>query len=299
MPKTFVAVVCLAVLAARPAHAQIFENVGTRAQGMGGAFVAVADDASATWWNPAGLATGAYFNALLDLDRLEARGGDVRGLAFGFPSLGLSYYRLPINQMRAESPTVTPPIGRQDQGVLTVYGMTVGQSLGAHLVLASTLKLVRSDDTAADLDMGAMAKYGVMQLGVTVKNLRKPTLAADSGPLTLERQARAGLALMAPTNSFVNHVALALDADLTRQTTVWGDMRHAAAGFEAWMFGRKFAVRAGGGVNTIGARRATASAGLSLIVSSGQYVKTYLEGQATRGDDPSRQGWSASLRATF
>ncbi|MDD5529936.1 MAG: hypothetical protein PHX21_07895 [bacterium] len=30
-------------------------GVGTRAQGMGGAFVGVADDASATYWNPAGL----------------------------------------------------------------------------------------------------------------------------------------------------------------------------------------------------------------------------------------------------
>ena len=39
----------------RPAFSQSFDLVGTRALGMGGAFVAVADDASATWWNPAGL----------------------------------------------------------------------------------------------------------------------------------------------------------------------------------------------------------------------------------------------------
>jgi len=40
-------------------HAQTFGGVGTRADGMGGAFVAVADDASAGYWNPAGIATGA------------------------------------------------------------------------------------------------------------------------------------------------------------------------------------------------------------------------------------------------
>ncbi len=34
------------------ASAQGFEAVGTRALGMGGAFVAVADDASAVYWNP-------------------------------------------------------------------------------------------------------------------------------------------------------------------------------------------------------------------------------------------------------
>ena len=40
---------------------RVYESVGIRAQGMGGAFVAVADDATASWWNPAGLAGGAYF----------------------------------------------------------------------------------------------------------------------------------------------------------------------------------------------------------------------------------------------
>ena len=44
------------------AGAQSTESVGTRAQGMGGAFVGVADDASAVYWNPAGLAGGAYFS---------------------------------------------------------------------------------------------------------------------------------------------------------------------------------------------------------------------------------------------
>src|SRR5437762_12072611 len=51
----------------RPSEArgQTTEVVGVRAQGMGGAFTAVADDATATWWNPAGLARGAYFNAIV------------------------------------------------------------------------------------------------------------------------------------------------------------------------------------------------------------------------------------------
>ena len=40
--------------------------MGTRALGMGGAFVAVADDATAPYWNPAGLGTGATFSMVLD-----------------------------------------------------------------------------------------------------------------------------------------------------------------------------------------------------------------------------------------
>ncbi len=54
-----VAIIAFASALARPASAQIYETVGIRAQGMAGAFVAVADDSTATWWNPAGLATGA------------------------------------------------------------------------------------------------------------------------------------------------------------------------------------------------------------------------------------------------
>jgi hypothetical protein len=50
----------LPTLFAVPARAQIVESVGSRALGMGGAFVAVASDSSATWWNPAGLAAGQF-----------------------------------------------------------------------------------------------------------------------------------------------------------------------------------------------------------------------------------------------
>jgi long-subunit fatty acid transport protein len=56
-----------------PARAQTFGGIGTRAEGMGGAFVAVADDASAVYWNPAGIATGATF----DLQVSAAKGKTV------------------------------------------------------------------------------------------------------------------------------------------------------------------------------------------------------------------------------
>ena len=54
------------------ARAQTFEAVGTRAAGMGGAFVAVADDASAAYWNPAGFAAGNIFTMVLDRSSSEA-----------------------------------------------------------------------------------------------------------------------------------------------------------------------------------------------------------------------------------
>ena len=59
-------VACGLVSAPLVARAQIAESVGVRAQGMAGAFTAIADDSSSTWWNPAGQAAGAYFNAILE-----------------------------------------------------------------------------------------------------------------------------------------------------------------------------------------------------------------------------------------
>src|SRR5215831_13569687 len=130
MRKTliFVSLVCL--LAATPAAAQIYESVGIRAQGMGGAFVAVADDATATWWNPAGLARGPYLSIVFEVDRTQEpvddrdSGGRARaawrssggGAAAAFPALGLSYYRLRVSQIEPSSTTGSKPLDRLDLG---------------------------------------------------------------------------------------------------------------------------------------------------------------------------------------
>src|SRR5436190_4597571 len=117
-------ILAASVIAATPAVAQPYETVGTRAQGMAGAFVAVADDASATWWNPAGLASGAYLSATLERGRSEqpsdipaagpAGRNTASGFALGFPSLGLSYYRIRISEIAPPSATAVPASDRQD-----------------------------------------------------------------------------------------------------------------------------------------------------------------------------------------
>lgn len=56
MPSKIVWLLLIATLAASPARAAFNDIItGARPQGMGGAFVAVADDSNALYWNPAGL----------------------------------------------------------------------------------------------------------------------------------------------------------------------------------------------------------------------------------------------------
>jgi hypothetical protein len=263
---------------------------------MGGAFVAVSDDATTTWWNPAGLASGSYLNGVIEFDRVDnPTRTRARAFALNIPSLGLSYYRFPLNGIQLASPTGTSSASREDQGVLSQFGATVGQSLSSHLVLGSTLKLVRGlGHTHGDLDVGAMANLGLVRLGVSVKNLRKPEFAEGDAQLELQRQARAGASVRTGSLQRVQIVG-AVDADLTTTHTAVGDERHLAAGAEAWLGNRAIGVRAGVGVNTIGARRRSGSVGLSIALRGG----FYLDGQLTRGDDDVRNGWGASLRVTF
>jgi hypothetical protein len=284
------------------AFAQRFDEVGVRAQGMAGAFVAVADDATATWWNPAGLATGLTF---VDLSA-EVMGGGGRGVAMGFPSLGLSYYRLKISQIQPSGSTVFSPSGRQDIGAagsglpsvdvgLSQFGATVGQSLSQHLVVATTIKLVSAlSDTQADLDVGAMAEFSVIRLGIAVRNVREPTFGSGSSALAVARRARAGAALIAPVRGMLDRLVLAVDADLTTATTNGRQEREVAGGVETWWAGRRLGVRGGAGVNT-----ATGGSFGAFGVSVVPYPRVNLEGAVMRGLDSTRDQWSFGLRVTF
>jgi hypothetical protein len=332
----------LVVVSVEAAHAQIYESVGIRAQGMGGAFVAIADDASATWWNPAGLAGGAYVNTIIEYGTAQdprvatdASGAAVpawrlntKGVSIAYPAMGLSYYRLLVSQIQPIAAIGTDPLSRQDPGrapvrqtslVLQQFGVTVGQSVGSHLVLGSTLKLLRggsgSASTAAadasldqaaalptsaeshvDLDLGAMARFGAISLGAVVKNVRESSFGSGDAVVDLRRQARVGFAATSgKKRGSIGAFSFAVDADLTRTAMATGDVRHVAAGFEGWAFGSSLGLRAGVSANTVGDARPAAGAGLSLALRKG----TYVDSQATFGSDQSRKGWGLALRVTF
>ncbi len=145
-------------------------------------------------------------------------------------------------------------------------------------------------ETEADLDLGTMASFGRTRLGLAVKHASEPKFGEGVNRLVLRRQVRAGLAVVAR-----GLVTVAVDADLTRTATAFGDARHLAAGAEAWLSRRRIGLRGGVSTNTVGEAGTSASTGVSLAVRS----RAYIDAALTVGSDRSREGWNLGLRVTF
>jgi hypothetical protein len=335
--RTFAVVVLFLAVPSPPASAQSFDAVGTRAAGMSGAFVAVADDASAVYWNPGGLAAGAYFSLLLD--RTEAstspEGQPSAGsrsaflLSLSAPALGISYYRLRATSLNPPDLTVPPALGRPVAGpgeirlqtlVTHHAGATLVQSITDGVAVGASLKLIRGIAASAfvddrdrdallgegagllgratnkfDADVGVMATAGRFRLGLTVRNLVEPEFETANGdrPIVLERQARAGLAVI-PVQDWV----VAADFDLVRTRGPLGDVRDAAFGAEGRVTRRAFA-RAGLRFNTLGAEPAGRAPSASIGASYALRGSILVDAQVTAGSERSARGWGVAARFVY
>jgi hypothetical protein len=137
--------------------------------GMGGAFVAVADDSSATWWNPGALAAGPFVDVAVGWSRSEFReNGAPHGrhtltaVSLSTPPVGVSYYRFRITNIQPAGPTVTPPGDREDRRVgvvrslqLNDLGVTLLRSIFTGVHVGTTLKFLRGrvEHTTGDVGL--------------------------------------------------------------------------------------------------------------------------------------------------
>jgi hypothetical protein len=303
------------------AAAQVtFESAGERALGMGGAFVAVADDATATFWNPAGLVAGGPGGATIGWVRFQAGNPDatpVPGLdrqtgtltSLGTWPLGLSYGHF----------TRSVLTGRDDGlvGVETLHtshvGLTVLQTLVEGLVGGVTLRYVRGDVVEAvsddlttadafartdgmqgkrtgafDLDVGLMADMRRLRVGVTWRNLRSASFGdVAQNRMSLPREARLGIAVL-PTDG----LTLAMDVDLDT-VDLRGDLRRVVALGGEGRIGRHLAVRTGVRWDLERDRRLLGSVGLSLALRQG----LWLDGHYAQGRQVEDREFGAALRA--
>lgn len=323
------------ILTPGPTSAQEFETAGTRALGMGGAFVGVANDASAIYWNPAGLASGAYFSLMLDRNATKSkpdndlRAGSHSGtlLALSTPALGIGYYRL-RNTSLTPLPTAQAPQDRnfRADGVVRVdtlvthhAGMTVVQSVTGSLAVGATLKLVRgiaassvepSGDKDALLDGGSdLAGHATTRFDADVGVMA--TLGGMRAGLTVrnlrepEFEAAGGGALRklerqvrAGVSASPLGVLIAADLDLTRTPGPLGDTRNLAAGVEVRIVPRA-TLRAGFRVNTVSDAVYGRSRGVALGGSVAVTGSAFVDAQVSRGAGAGGTGWGLAGRVAF
>lgn len=193
MKRTALLALTLALFA-QGAQAQIFEKVGTfggqflkigptaRAAGMGNGFVAVADDASATYWNPGGLVDVPRTS--LHLDHVEWPADiklDFVSYVFHTPYLpgvlGLSARALTMDPQVERTIYLPNGTGREfDAGDMS-FGITYAQYFTERFSTGFTAHFIhmgladKSVNTSA-FDFGLVYRIGIrgMRLGMVVQN---------------------------------------------------------------------------------------------------------------------------------
>src|SRR5207247_4391295 len=119
------------------------------------------------------------------------------------------------------------------------FGATIGQSLGEHLIVGSTVKLVRagigtaasgsldtaadldvSQHTSGDLDIGVLARFTHARVGFSIKHVNEPSFGEGADRVVLDRQVRAGLAWVGfgGQPGALTVIPAAFDAALPRST---------------------------------------------------------------------------------
>ncbi|HKW01202.1 MAG TPA: conjugal transfer protein TraF [Vicinamibacterales bacterium] len=314
-------VLLAALLTPGPAQAQfVFESVGIRALGMAGAFVAVADDASAAYWNPAGLVNGTPLGTTIEWNRFQTGnqkappvpGPTLRNSTFASVAswpLGISYGRLRSTWL------ATGPGGVVTSEKVETFqlGGTIVQTIAPGVVLGSTLKYLRGSfatgpsggptvedalDQGMDLDgpgqnhfdfdIGLMADFKMVRLGLTGRNLLEPQFTSAAGTsIKLQRLTRAGLAFL-PTAG----LTLAMDVDLDTVDLRDGLRRMIAVGGEGRL-GSRVAVRGGVRWDTKGESQPVTALGVSVSLRS----RFWLEGYYSRGQRDEDHGFGIGFRA--
>jgi hypothetical protein len=304
---------------------------------MGGAFVAVADDASAVYWNPAGLAVGSYFSLVLDggVRRAvpdEGPRGETQSsflIAATMPAFGLSYYRVrsavaapAVLLQPVEGPVLTQATHlRVDTLVTNHAGITLVQSLLPNVSVGSTLKVVRgvaatgfgelgdAEDaldadtpdgegtTRIDLDFGVMATVRKLKAGLTVRNLREPEFTSPEGR-TLKLERQARAGV---SYALLAGLTLAADFDLLETDSAFGERRDAAFGLEARLARRAW-LRSGLRVNTVNPAGDQDGGARRAITVGGTFAATasvMVDGLVISGGDEAGRGWGVSARFVY
>ena len=201
--------ICLILALTNVAHAQtghyagdpLLIGAGARALGMGSAYVALGSDATAVYWNPAGLAHvspkreihlqhAEQFGGSVNHDVFAARvpifkGGMGVGLVrAGVDGISLTTLEDPNRPIGPDNrPVITDEIGTTDY----VFRLAYGRRITNKLHLGAGVKLIRrglgtGTGTGIGIDFGALYfPIAALRIGATLRDLTKTRIAFPDG----------------------------------------------------------------------------------------------------------------------
>jgi hypothetical protein len=155
-------------------------GAGCRAAALGGAYVAIANDAAALYWNPAGLARLDHNELLLmHADWLAETNFDFGGVVMNFGGNALGVFVTSLNYGEWEVTTIDQPEGTgeiMDAGDFAL-GASYARSLTDRFSFGFNVKYIRQDiwhmnAQSFALDVGTLyiTRFNDMRIGMSMSN---------------------------------------------------------------------------------------------------------------------------------
>ena len=184
--------------------------MGARPLGMGGAFIAVADDANASYWNPAALAF---------LQTRQATGMYITGEEINYK--GFASYNQPVGDSAAVAVSVYT---WNDQGIhnnfrkpWASFGVKVPFIPLGKMAVGANLGFARDKELDHDPGVDVSVFYRINRqwsLGLLIQDVNEPDVERDGDPIAYwQRNIRPGIAYR-PTG----HLTIAVDIYLLTET---------------------------------------------------------------------------------
>ena len=176
--------------------------LGPRPAGVGGAFVAVADDPIGVVWNPAGLSFMSQNQVSAETSRLFESTA-INGLSFAipgrrFPSFGLTILNLRSGEFQKTN-ELNEPLGEFSESDMA-FLLSASKNITPKFALGVNAKVVRHtvdefDATGFGADVGALYQIlPSLRIGASLLNIGGPTLNMRSIDETYPAEFRGGLA---------------------------------------------------------------------------------------------------------